>query len=139
MESKLIIRNYITEDKERVIEVWKACRLIVQGNDPVNDINLKIKFQPELFFVATCDDEIIGTVMTGYDGHRGYLNYLGIHPEYRNKGYGRTLVEYSVQKLKELGCPKVNIQIRNSNTGVAGFYLKLGFTDHEVKGMQMKL
>jgi len=139
MGNNLIIRNYTSDDRDQVIGLWEACRLIVQGNDPYKDIELKMEFQPELFFVASLDDKIVGTVMTGYDGHRGYLNYLGIHPMYRSKGYGKSLVEFSVHKLKELRCPKLNIQIRNTNTGVTGFYQKLGFTDHEVKGMQMRL
>jgi ribosomal protein S18 acetylase RimI-like enzyme len=139
MKNKLVIRNYNNNDKDQVIGLWDSCGLIVHDNDPEKDIDLKLKFQPELFFVALSDDNIIGTVMVGYDGHRGWLNYLGVHPLYRNNGYGRSIVEFSIQKLKDLNCPKLNLQIRNNNTRVTGFYQKLGFKNHEVTGMQLKL
>lgn len=139
MENTLIIRNYKENDKIHVIEIWEACGLLIKGNDPGKDIELKMKFQPELFFVASINNTVVATVMTGYDGHRGWLNYLGVHPAFRGKGYGRSLVKYSIQKLKELNCPKLNIQVRNSNTGVMGFYQKLGFIMHDVIGMQLKL
>jgi len=77
--------------------------------------------------------------MTGYDGHRGWVNYLGVHPEYRGTGCGRMLVEFSIQRLKSLNCPKINLQVRGSNSGVLDFYRKLGFNEHDVISMQMKL
>jgi ribosomal protein S18 acetylase RimI-like enzyme len=139
MNNKLIIKNYNDNDKYQVIRLWNECGLIIQDNDPEKDIELKLKFQPELFFVALLDENIIGSVMVGYDGHRGWLNYLGVHPSYRGNGCGRSLVEFSIQKLKELNCPKLNLQIRNNNSRVTGFYQKLGFKNHEVNSMQLKL
>ncbi len=139
MKKNIIIRKFNQDDKTEVINIWNLCGLIVPGNDPERDIELKTEFQPDLFFVAELNGIITGTVMTGYDGHRGWLNYLGVHPDYRGTGHGRELVRYSVQRLKELGCPKLNLQVRNSNTGVIDFYLKLGFQYHDVTGMQLKL
>jgi len=139
MEKEILIRAFTLKDKSQVINLWTLCGLIVPGNDPEKDINLKMKFQPELFFIAESELKIIGTVMTGYDGHRGWLNYLGVHPDYRGIGCGRSLVKFSLQKLKELDCPKINLQVRSSNTGVIDFYKKLGFTGHDVISMQLKL
>ncbi len=139
MKKKIIIRNFNTADKTQVINLWHLCGLIVPSNNPEKDIELKMKFQPELFFVAELDKMIIGSVMAGYDGHRGWLNYLGVHPLHRGTGCGKSLVEFSLQKFKELDCPKVNLQVRSSNTGVIDFYKKLGFLDHDVIGMQLKL
>jgi ribosomal protein S18 acetylase RimI-like enzyme len=139
MKKEIIIRNFKFSDREEVITLWNLCGLIVPSNNPERDIELKMKFQPELFFVAESEDKIIGTVMTGYDGHRGWLNYLGVHPEYRKNGCGRQLIEYSIEKLKKLDCPKINLQVRNSNTAVKEFYKKLGFLDHDVVNMQLKL
>lgn len=138
MDNRIIIRNYIPDDRERVIKLWDACNLIFKGNDPEKDIELKMEFQPELFFVGITGDTLIATVMAGYDGHRGWLNYLGVHPARRGMGYGKALVEYSIQRLKDLNCPKLNIQVRNSNTAVIGFYQRLGFMMHEVTSMQLK-
>lgn len=139
MKKETTIRNFKDSDKTDVINIWNLCGLIVPGNNPETDIELKMKFQPELFFVAESDGKIIGTVMTGYDGHRGWLNYLGVHPDHRKSGCGRLLIDYSIKKLKDLGCPKLNLQVRNSNISVIDFYKKLGFTDHDVRGMQLKL
>jgi ribosomal protein S18 acetylase RimI-like enzyme len=139
MKKEINIRNFNSADKAEVINLWNLCGLIVPSNDPEKDIELKMKFQPELFFIAVSAGTIIGTVMTGYDGHRGWLNYLGVHPEHRGTGCGRLLIEYSIQRLKELNCPKINLQVRNSNTSVIDFYKKLGFIDHEVTSMQLKL
>ena len=139
MKNKIIIRNFKFSDMEEVINLWDLCGLIVPSNNPETDIELKMKFQPELFFVAESEGKITGSVMTGYDGHRGWLNYLGVHPDHRKNGCGRLLIEYSIEKLKELGCPKINLQVRNSNTAVKDFYKKLGFLEHEVTSMQLKL
>jgi len=139
MKYEIKIRKFTPIDKDRVINIWNICGLIVPSNNPEKDIELKMKFQHELFFVAELEGVIIGTVMTGYDGHRGWLNYLGVHPDYRGSGCGRALVEFSIKKLKELGCPKINLQIRSSNTGVIDFYSRLGFTEHDVISMQLRL
>ncbi len=139
MKNEIIIRNFKFSDREEVISLWNLCGLIVPSNNPETDIELKLKFQPELFFVAESEGKIIGSVMTGYDGHRGWLNYLGVHPDHRKNGCGRLLIEHSIKKLKELECPKINLQVRNSNTAVKDFYKKLGFLEHEVTSMQLKL
>ena len=139
MKKEIIIRTFKTSDKEQVINLWNLCGLVVPSNDPEKDIELKMSFQPELFFVAESDSIIIGTVMTGYDGHRGWLNYLGVHPEHRNTGCGRKLVEFSIEKLRGLNCPKINLQVRESNKDVIDFYKKLNFDRHEVISMQLKL
>jgi ribosomal protein S18 acetylase RimI-like enzyme len=139
MKKEIIIRTFKTSDKEQVINLWNLCGLIVPSNDPVKDIELKMSFQPELFFVAESDNIIIGSVMTGYDGHRGWLNYLGVHPEHRSKGFGRKLIEFSIEKLKGLNCPKINLQVRESNKDVIEFYKKLNFSKHDVISMQLKL
>ena len=139
MKNQILIRTFTASDKEGVIILWNLCGLIVPSNNPEKDIELKMSFQPELFFIAESEKKIIGTVMTGYDGHRGWLNYLGVHPEYRGVGCGRMLVDFSIQKLKKLNCPKLNLQVRNSNTGVIDFYKRLGFAEHEVISLQLKL
>jgi len=139
MKNQILIKNFTAADKDEVIILWNLCGLIVPSNNPEKDIELKMSFQPELFFIAESEKKIIGTVMTGYDGHRGWLNYLGVHPEYRGVGCGRMLVEFSIQKLKELNCPKLNLQVRNSNTSVIDFYKRLGFSEHEVISLQLKL
>lgn len=139
MKNDITIRKFNFADRAEVINLWNLCGLVIQSNNPETDIELKMSFQPELFFVAELNGIITGTVMAGYDGHRGWLNYLCVHPAHRRSGCGRSMVEFSIQKLKELGCPKLNLQVRNSNLGVIDFYKKLGFNAHDVTGMQLKL
>jgi len=71
--------------------------------------------QSELFLVLEEDDEILGSIMGGFDGHRGSVNYLGIHPEHKNKGLGKLLMKKIEEELIKMGCPKINLMVRNSN------------------------
>ncbi|HPR36506.1 MAG TPA: GNAT family acetyltransferase [Spirochaetota bacterium] len=134
-----LIRPFIHGDTGQVVNLWRECGLLFPGNDPYNDIRLKTAFQPELFLVGTTGEKITATLMAGYDGHRGWLNYLGVLPEYQRSGFGKKIVFHAVELLKTFECPKINLQIRNTNSGVIEFYRKLGFTAHDVSSMQLKL
>jgi len=103
------------------------------------DIKLKTAFQRELFFVGTSESVIAATLMAGYDGHRGWIYYFGVLPEFRSKGFGRKMIIHAVDELKTLGCPKINLQVRNRNLQVIDFYKKIGFINHEVQSMQMRI
>ena len=110
-----------------VIDLWRRSDLVVPWNDPPTDIAAKLDFQPELFLVGLCDGAVVGSVMAGYDGHRGQINYLAVDPEQRGRGLGRELMQAAEQVLRRLGCQKINLQIRASNTNVLAFYETLGF------------
>lgn len=122
-----------------VIDLWKRCNLIVPQNDPAEDIKKKLEFQPRLFFLGLLDDRVIGSIMVGYDGHRGWINYLAVAPEHQRQGYGRKLVQKAVDELKLMGCLKVNLQVRRSNTSVIEFYKRLGFKQDDVVSLGMRL
>lgn len=142
MEKKayyFLIRPFNHEDTEQVVNLWRECGLLFPGNDPYNDIRLKIAFQPELFLVGTMERKIAATLMAGYDGHRGWLNYLGVLPEFQRSGFGKRMIQHAADLLKSLECPKINLQVRNTNLGVIEFYKKIGFLEHEVSSMQMRL
>ncbi len=141
MRNKFIfsIRPFIHDDTEQVVNLWRECGLLFPGNDPYNDIRLKTAFQPELFLVGTADQKIAATLMAGYDGHRGWLNYLGVLPEYQHSGFGSKIISHAIGLLKTLECPKINLQIRNTNSEVIQFYKQLGFSEHEVSSMQLRL
>jgi ribosomal protein S18 acetylase RimI-like enzyme len=133
------IVRYRTEYQNAVVGLWDKCGLIVPQNDPFEDIQRKFDFQPELFFVALQNDKLIGSVMVGYEGHRGWLNYLAVLPEYQKRGYGRRLVEKAVDELKRLGCLKVNLQVRRSNIPAVDFYKHLGFKEDDVVSLGKRL
>ena len=130
-DHELNIRPYKVADETGVIRLWHRCQLVVPHNDPKADIARKMKVQPELFLVAITENRVVGTVMAGYEGHRGWINYLAVDPEYRRQGIGRRMMMTVEKKLKTYGCPKINLQVRETNTAVIEFYRRLGYhNDH---------
>jgi ribosomal protein S18 acetylase RimI-like enzyme len=126
-EPDLTIRPYEPSDEAAVIDLWRRCGLVVPWNDPQHDIALKRQVNAELFLVAVAGGRLVGTVMAGYDGHRGAINYVGVDPELRRRGYGRRLMAAAEELLRQRGCPKINLHVRTSNTGVIAFYERLGY------------
>jgi ribosomal protein S18 acetylase RimI-like enzyme len=133
------IVRYSSEYQDAIVDLWRKCSLVVPQNDPVEDIQRKLVFQPELFFVALLEGKVIGSIMVGYEGHRGWLNCMAVLPEHQRCGYGRRLVEKAVDELKRLGCLKVNLQVRRSNVSVVKFYKHLGFKDDDVVSLGKRL
>ena len=124
-----VIRQFVPNDTNRVIFIWEQCDLVRNWNNPNFDIQRKLNFQKELFFVGLFNDEIIATAMFGYDGHRGWLNYFAVLPNFQKRGFGRQLMTYGEMALIERGCPKLNLQIRNDNTKAINFYQKVGYKE----------
>jgi ribosomal protein S18 acetylase RimI-like enzyme len=133
------IRPFQPNDREAVVGLWKSCGLVVPQNDPYKDIDRKLSFQADLLLVADEDGEIVGAVMAGYEGHRGAINYMAVHPDYQRKGLGKTIMEDAVARLRALGCAKVNLNVRTSNLGVIDFYKSLGFVQDEVVCLGLRL
>ena len=133
------LRAFREDDTEPVVAVWEACGLTRPWNDPRLDIARKLTVQPELFLVATMHDEVVGTVMAGYDGRRGWVNYLAVFPEHRGVGIGRTLMAEVERRLESLGCPKLNLQVRLDNDDALGFYDALGYTRDAVVSLGKRL
>ncbi len=133
------IRIFRQTDEEHVVFLWELCGLIVPWNDPRHDIRLKTDFQNSLFLVAEENGTVIGTVMAGYDGHRGWINYLAVHPDFRLHGIGRALMAEAENRLSLLGCPKINLQVRANNPGVIAFYEHLGFKVENVVNLGKRL
>jgi ribosomal protein S18 acetylase RimI-like enzyme len=133
------ITRYTLDHQKAVVNLWEKCGLIVPQNDPIVDIQKKLEFQPELFFVALLEGQVIGSVMVGYEGHRGWLNYLAVLPQYQKQGFGKKLVDKAIEKLKRLGCLKVNVQVRMNNASVVDFYKQLGFKNDDVISLGLRL
>ena len=138
-ETPLFIRPFQTEDEASVVSLWQLCELTVPWNNPYKDIARKLKVQPELFLVGMLDSLLIATVMGGYDGHRGWINYLAVHPDFQGQGYAQQVMENVESELRKRGCPKINLQIRSGNARVMSFYQKLGFTDDQALSMGKRL
>ncbi|MEI8121747.1 MAG: GNAT family acetyltransferase [bacterium] len=133
------IRPYRKEDEAAVVQLWRDCGLVVSHNDPHKDIRRKLAAQPDLFLVGLNSGQIVATVMAGYEGHRGWLNYLAVAPAHQGGGIGRQMVSEAERLLRALGCPKINLMIRRSNAGVIAFYRKLGFAEDDVVSMGKRL
>ncbi|MCB9007014.1 MAG: GNAT family acetyltransferase [Ardenticatenaceae bacterium] len=137
--TQLHIRPFALADSEAVIAIWQACKLTVPWNDPHKDIARKMQVNPELFLVAEWNGRIAGTVMGGYEGHRGWINYLAVAPDCQKQGVGRALMAAAEAKLMALGCPKINLQVRKSNTAVIQFYGHLGYHIDDVISLGKRL
>ncbi len=133
------IRPFHISDETQVISLWQACGLVVAWNDPKKDIQRKLTVNPELFLVAEKDNNIVGSIMGGYEGHRGWINYLAVLPEYQGSGIGRELISLTEQNLLALGCPKINLQVRSTNTHIIEYYKTLGYTEDHAVGMGKRL
>lgn len=133
------IRAYQPADESAVIDLWKRCGLVVPHNDPHADIRRKLAVAPELFLVGTLDSQIVATVMAGYEGHRGWINYLAVAPDHQKTGYGRQIMAHAEALLRERGCPKINLQVRTTNQEVIEFYQRIGFSLDPVVSLGKRL
>ena len=126
------VRPFLDPDEAAVIALWEACGLTRSWNDPRKDIERKRSVQRERFLVGTHDDVVIASIMIGYDGHRGWINYLAVEPAHRKKGHARTLMREAERLLAVAGCPKINLQIRTTNASVIEFYEAIGYAQDDV-------
>jgi ribosomal protein S18 acetylase RimI-like enzyme len=139
-QTNLAIRPFGPEDQPALEALWG--RVFADDppwNAPAVMIAAKLKVQPELLLVALLDEELIGAVMAGFDGVRGWIHHLAVAPKSRRRGIATRLVGAAVSGLRALGCPKVNLQIRASNADVAAFYQRLGFVIEERVSMGLRL
>ena len=120
------------EDETARIRLWKACGLTRPWNDPGRDIARKRAVQPELFLVALVEDRLVGSVMGGYDGHRGWAYYLAVHPDHRRRGIARRMMTALETALLEKGCPKINLMVRTDNAAAHDFYEQIGYAHQDV-------
>lgn len=125
------IRKYKESDREKLIEVMRS---IFPDDPPHNEPSATLVAKlavDDLVFVAEREGKLIGVCMAGYDGHRGWLYSVGVLKSDRRSGAGSSLVKSALQSLKQMGCIKVNLQIRSTNAEVAAFYQSLGFATEE--------
>ena len=133
------IRVYCDNDQQEVISLWKKCNLVRPNNDPEKDILRKSEVNPELFLVGTLENRIVATVMGGYEGHRGWANYLAVDPLHQKRGFGKKIMTSLEERLIAKGCPKINLQVRKDNQTALNFYSKIGFKDDNVISLGKRL
>ena len=135
----MLIDSFVEEDRDDVIRLWERCGLLRPWNDPHRDIARKLLVQRELFLVGKINERIVATVMAGYEGHRGWVNYLAVDSGFRKQGLGRALMDEAERRLAKIGCPKVNLQVRTENEDAVAFYERLGFERSPVVSMGKRL
>jgi len=133
------VRRYQSGDQDAVVELWRRCELVVPHNDPVRDIALKQAWQPELFLIGELDGHLVASVMAGYEGHRGWINYLAVDPAAQGRGLGRIMMAEAENALRALGCPKINLQVRTTNAAVRAFYERVGYSVDNVISLGKRL
>jgi ribosomal protein S18 acetylase RimI-like enzyme len=139
-DESLTIRPYAEADEADVVRLWQT---VFPDNPlwnmPAEDIRRKLAVQRDRFLVGQWQGQVVATVLAGYDGHRGWLHLVAVDPRFQRRGFGRALVAEAGRRLAELGCPKVNLQVRASNEQVVAFYRKLGYAVEERVSMGKRL
>ena len=128
-DHELTIRPFRADDRDEIVALWRS---VFAGDPPWSDphdvIERKQTVQADLFLVGILDDRVAGTVLAGFDGVRGWVHHLAVVPELRRRGIAGLLMDRAEESLLAMGCPKLNLQVRSTNTGVIAFYERLGYT-----------
>ena len=123
------IRPFHESDEPEVIALWaEVFAYTAAHNRPQAVIRQKLAVQRELFLVARLDGRLAGTVLGGYDGHRGWVYSLAVRPDLRRRGVGTALMRHVERELASRGCPKINLQVLTTNAATVAFYEKLGYS-----------
>ncbi len=133
------IRSFASADAADVVGLWRDCDLTRPWNDPHKDIERKVAHGDDLFLVGVEGGEVVATVVAGYEGHRGWINYLAVADRCRRRGYARELMDEAERRLVARGCPKINLQVRATNREAVSFYERIGYRVDDVISMGKRL
>lgn len=138
------VRRVTAADAEAVLALWRVVFPVYTDpahpqRDPAASLARKLAFGDGLFWLAEREGRVVGTAMAGYDGHRGWLYSVGVHPEARRAGVGALLVAEAERALSALGCPKVNLQVYASNASAQAFWRGVGYAQDDVVAFGKRL
>jgi ribosomal protein S18 acetylase RimI-like enzyme len=133
------VRPFRLEDQHAVVSLWERCGLVRPWNDPHKDISRKLQVRGDLFLVGVVEGKVVATVMAGYEGHRGWAQYLAVAPENQRDGLARRMMSEVERRLRASGCPKVNLQVRSENASAIEFYRAIGYVSDDVISMGKRL
>ena len=135
----MVIKPLPVEMDASAIDLWHTTGLTRPWNDTADDLRRALIGSTSAVLAAFDDDALVGTVMVGEDGHRGWVYYLAVHPAAQGRGIGRALMAASESWLHDRGCVKLNLMVRATNTKVVGFYAALGYADDGVAVLSKRL
>ncbi|MCB2199853.1 GNAT family acetyltransferase [bacterium] len=135
----LTIRTCRPSDEADLIQLWIDCGLTRPWNNPKQDIDRKLAHSPDGFLIGEVEGKLVASVMAGYDGHRGWIYYLAVHPEMQRHGFGEQMMDAAETYLREQGAPKINLEVRIGNEKVIRFYDAIGYVDNEIVGWGKRL
>jgi ribosomal protein S18 acetylase RimI-like enzyme len=127
MSKSMKISEFTDDQSDQVIALWEKCGLTRSWNNPEKDIARKNSDQNGLFLIGQIDGVLMASIIIGYDGHRGSINFLAVDPDYARTGYGKILMAEAERFLLSVGCPKINLCVRTDNAKVIEFYQQLGY------------
>jgi len=140
MSDAFRVRPFREGDETEVAALWlRVFPDARAANAPREDIRRKLAIQPDLFLVGDLGGVVVGTVMAGYDGHRGWIYRLAVATECRGRGFAREFMTEAEAQLRKVGCPKINLQVRGGNREVVSFYEELGFAVEDRVSMGKRL
>jgi ribosomal protein S18 acetylase RimI-like enzyme len=139
VSDRVSFRAFLESDADAVIALWDACGLLHPWNDPRKDITRKLTVQRDLFLVGERGGALVAAAMAGYDGHRGWIYYFAVAPSEQRRGVGRALLHEIEQRLRALGCPKINLQVRGDNARAVAFYERVGFSRDDTASLGKRL
>lgn len=137
--SRLAIRRATPADEDTIVALWRTCAVTHPNTNPHKEIARSQEFRSSRLLVGEIDGRLVSTVMVGYEGRRGWVNYLAVDPTLQRQGIGRAMMAVAEEWLLELGCPKINLQVRESNTKVLAFYARLGYSDDKVVSLGKRI
>ena len=136
---QFVIDVYNQDDEADMIGLWQECGLVVPWNNPLSDIARKMADSPELFFSGKINGHLVASCMAGYDGHRGWIYFLAVAKSRQRNGLAAKLVAHVEAKLIDLGCPKLELMVRDTNREVIDFYEAIGFRLDPVRVLSKRL
>ena len=127
MSNLLKICEFMDDQSDHAIALWEKCGLTRSWNNPEKDIARKNSDQNSKFLIGQIDGALLASIMIGYGGHRGSINYLFVDPDHSGAGYSKILMAEAERLLTSIGCPKINFCVRTDNDKVVEFYHQLGY------------
>ncbi|HXZ90848.1 MAG TPA: GNAT family acetyltransferase [Candidatus Dormibacteraeota bacterium] len=125
--SNIRIREFDVADYNVTVSLWKEAGLVLRPGDDLDDIRLKLERDPDMFLLAMEGSEVVGCVMGGWDGRRGWIYHLAVRPSHRRQGIAKALIRELEVRLEAKGAKRLNAQVYRSNTASLRFFSECGF------------